>query len=263
MPIRIKEQPPWKSQVLVITAIFKRELFTRFGKYKLGAVWILVDPLLSVLFLGLMLGPFLGRSSGEIPYIFFLLCGFMLLKMMTGTLNSGLRAISSNQGLLVFKKVQPIDPFLARFLFQFITTALALLVFCVIAYWLGIGISLEHLFKATACVILSWFIGCGLGLHLGIACQKYIELEKIIAYTQRPLLWISCVLHPLNEVPPEYIKYLLYNPLVHTIEYMRMCLFPSYVVEGVNLYYPAAWAICTLALGLIVYRNNRHFLTQR
>ena len=87
MPIRIKEQSPWKSQVLVIKALFKRELITRFGKYKLGAVWLLVDPLLSVLFLGLILGPFLGRSAGEIPYIFFLLCGFMLLKMVTGTLN--------------------------------------------------------------------------------------------------------------------------------------------------------------------------------
>ena len=63
MPIRIKEQSPWKSQVLVIKALFKRELITRFGKYKLGAVWILLDPLLSVLFLGLILGPFLGRSQ--------------------------------------------------------------------------------------------------------------------------------------------------------------------------------------------------------
>jgi len=263
MLIRIKEQSPWKSQVLVIKALFKRELITRFGKYKLGAVWIILDPLLSVLFLGLMLGPFLGRSSGEIPYIFFLLCGFMLLAMLTGSINAGVKAISSNQGLLVFKKVQPIDPFIARFIYQFITTTFALLVFCIIASWIGIAISMDHLFKAATCIILSWLIGCGLGLYFGIACQKYTELEKVVGYMQRPLLWVSCVLHPLNEIPPEYVKYLLYNPLAHTIEYMRMCLFPSYVVEGVNLYYPAAWALCTLTLGFIAYRNNRHFLTQR
>ena len=63
MPIKIKEQSPWKSQVLVIKALFKRELITRFGKYKLGAVGS-SRPLTLVLFLGLILGPFLGRSAG-------------------------------------------------------------------------------------------------------------------------------------------------------------------------------------------------------
>ena len=48
----------------------------------------------------------------------------MLLKMVTGPLTAGLSAIRSNQGLLVFKKVQPIDPFIARFLFQLVTNAL-------------------------------------------------------------------------------------------------------------------------------------------
>ena len=263
MPIKIKEQPPWKSQVLVIKALLRREQITRFGKYKLGAIWILVDPLVSVLFLGLILGPLLDRSRGEIPYIFFLLCGFMLLKMLTGPLYAGLTAISSNQGLLVFKRVQPIDPFIARFIFQFLSNTLALIIFCIIAYWLGVVMSLDHLFKAGACVLLTWLIGCGLGLQLGIACQKFNELEKIVGYMQRPLLWISCVIHPLHGLPPEYRKYLLYNPLTHTIEYMRLCLFPSYVVEGVNLYYPAAWALGILTLSLVTYRNNRHFLTRR
>ena len=43
----------------------------------------------------------------------------MLLKMCTGSISAGLAAMSSNQGLLVFKKVQPFDPFIARFMFQF------------------------------------------------------------------------------------------------------------------------------------------------
>ena len=68
-----------------------------------------------------MLGPLLGRSTGEIPYAFFLLCGFMLLNLCTGPINAGLGAINANQGLLVFKKVQPLDPFIARFIFQLLT----------------------------------------------------------------------------------------------------------------------------------------------
>ena len=263
MGIRIREQSAWRSQVLVTKALLQRELITRFGKYKLGAIWILIDPLVSVIVLGIILGPFLGRSSGEIPYPFFLLCGFMLLSMLTGPINAGINAISANQGLLVFKKVQAIDPFIARFIFQLVTNSVALIVFCIIAYWLGIVISLDRLPEAAFCVIVTWIIGSGLGLQLGVACLKFVELEKVISYIQRPLLFVSAVLYPIDAIPPEARKYLLYNPLVHTIEYLRMTLFPSYVAESVNLYYPAAWALIASALGLMTYRNNRHFLTQR
>ena len=263
MPIRIKEQSAWQSQILVTKALLQRELITRFGKYKLGAIWVLVDPLLSVIVLGLMLGPFLGRSSGVIPYPFFLLCGFMLLSIFTGPITASLNAISANQGLLVFKKVQAIDPFIARFLFQLFSNTAALIVFCIIAYWLGIVISLDRIPEAAFCVIVTWIIGSGLGLQLGIASLKFVELEKVIQYIQRPLLFLSAVLYPVDAIPPEARKYLLYNPLVHTIEYLRMTLFPSYVADNVNLYYPAAWALIASALGLMTYRNNRHFLTQR
>ena len=57
MPIKIQEHSPWRSQVLVTKALLHREVITRFGKYKLGAIWIFVDPLLSVIVIGLLLGP--------------------------------------------------------------------------------------------------------------------------------------------------------------------------------------------------------------
>ena len=263
MPIRIKQQSPWKSQVLVTKALLKREVITRVGKYKLGALWILLDPLLSVIVIGLFLGPFLGRSSGEIPYAFFLLCGFMQLQIFTGSLTAGIKAISSNQGLLVFKKVQPLDPFIARFFFQLLANSIALVIFCAVAYWIGIEVSLNYIPEAVVCIILTWVIGAGLGLYTGILCQRFNELEKVITYMQRPLLFLSCVIIPLDAIPPQYRSLLLYNPLVHTVESLRIAFFPDYHAGDVNFYYPAAWGLAACVLGLMTYRNNRHFLTQR
>ena len=123
---------------------------------------------------------------------------------------------------------------------------------------------MQRIPEAAICIILTWLIGSGLGLLLGIATLKFNELEKIVGYIQRPLLFLSCVLYPLDAIPPQYAHYLLYNPLVHTIEYMRMMLFPSYVANGVNLYYPTAWASSRLrSWPITAYRNNRHFLTQQ
>lgn len=263
MAHRIKKHSAIRTQGFVIRALFKREMVTRFGKYKLGALWMLLDPLLSVVVLGLVLGPFLGRSSGEIPYAFFLLCGFMLLNLLTGPLSSAGNAITANQGLLVFRQVQPFDTFVARFIFELFTTIVAFTIFCFIGWWFGIPLSTDNLFALLACVIITWLMGSGLGIIFGVASMKVKELEKIVAYIQRPLLFVSAVIYPISALPPEYKKYILLNPLVHTIEYARSCLFPSYSSDGVNLVYPATFALVSISMGMMVYRNNRHFLTQR
>lgn len=263
MPHRIHKYSALKTQGFVIKALFKRQMITRFGKYKLGAVWMLVDPLISVIVLGLILGPLIGRSSGIIPYPFFLLCGFMLLRLITGPIKVSNQAISSNAGLLVFKQVQPLDVFLSRYLFEFCSTSLAFLIFCLIGAWLGIELSLNHVFLLILCLLITWLLGCGIGLIMGIAAVKMKELEKIITYVQRPLLFISAVLYPSISIPGQYREFLLYNPLVHTIEYARYCLFPHYDIRHVNLTYPLACALVFLTLGMMNYRNNRHYLTQR
>jgi len=263
MALRIKKHSALKTQGYVIKALFKRELITRFGKYKLGAIWLLLDPLVSVLLLGLVLGPFLGRSSGSIPYSFFLLCGFMMLKLLTGPIITGIGAIRSNSGLLVFRQVQPIDPFLARFLYEFVSSMLAFTLFCVVGYFLGVPLATDQLLGVLAAAIVTWLIGCGLGLAVGVLSMKFTELEKIITYIHRPMLFLSAILYPLTAVPYEYREYLLYNPLVHMVEYSRVCLFHEYETGDINFVYPIMFAIVSLTLGFMVYRNNRGFLTER
>jgi capsular polysaccharide transport system permease protein len=262
MAIRIKKHTPLKTFLFVLKALLKRERVTRFGKYKLGAVWMLVDPLLSVIVLGLILGPFMGRSTGSVPYPFFLLCGFMLLSLMTGPINSSANAVGANQGLLVFRQVQPFDTFVSRFVFELVTTTLAFMFFCLIGWWFGVEITFMQIFSLIYCLLVTWVTGCGLGLLLGIAAMKIKELEKIIAYIQRPLIFISAILFPISTVPPDYRGYLLLNPLVHTVEYSRSCLFPAYEVPDVNLVYPSIFGLVCLALGMMTYRNNRQFLKQ-
>ena len=263
MAHRIKKHSAFKTQGFVIRALFKRQMITRFGKYKLGAIWMLIDPLMSVIVLGIILGPILGRSSGEIPYPFFLLCGFMQLMLVTNTMNSSANALTSNQGLLVFRQVQPFDAFASRFLFELFSISSSLIVFCIIGAWAGIPIASDQLIAFVGCILISWMLGCGLGLILGISSLKVSELEKVVTYAQRPLLFISAILYPISAIPSQYREYLLWNPLVHTVEYSRNCLFHEYNAANVNMLYPAFFALICLSLGMVTYRNNRHFLTQR
>ena len=88
MPVDIPRRSPWTNQKLVLIALLHREAITRFGKYKLGVLWMVVEPLISVIVLGLLLGPIVGRTAPDMPYAFFLLNGFMLLDAFSGPMSA-------------------------------------------------------------------------------------------------------------------------------------------------------------------------------
>lgn len=261
MPVRIPKSSPWSSQRFVLGALLHREAVTRFGKYKLGVLWMLTEPLIGVIVLGLLLGPIIGRTAPEMPYAFFLLNGFVLMQTLTGPMTSGIGAISSNKGLLVFPKVQPLDLLLARFIFELGLSTLSFTLFCLIGLWMGIGLSLGQLHLIAAAFLITWMIGSGLGLLMAVGASKVPSMEKVLNFLKRPLIFISCVLHPLSSVPTSIQKILLFNPLVHAIETCRHALFPFYQIKGPNLAYPASLAIVVFALGICLFHNHRHRLT--
>lgn len=263
MPVAIPKRSPWTNQRLVLGALLHREAVTRFGEYKLGLMWLLIEPLISVIVLGLLLGPLIGRSAQDMPYSFFLLHGFVLLQTFSGTMVAGMKAIPSNMGLLVFPKVQPLDLLLARFLFELLSSLLSFTVFCMVGMWFGISLSLAHLHILLACFLVTWLMGCGFGLLFSVGVVRYPSLDKIVAFIRRPLIFTSCVLYPYFSLPNNAREIISYNPLSHTIELSRKALFPYYHLADLNLAYPTLFAICVLALGICLFHNHRHFLTQR
>lgn len=261
-PIPIPRRSPWVSQVFVVHALLKREFTTRFGEYRLGFFWMLFEPLLGVIVIGFLIGGLAGRTVPEIPYPFFLLNGFLIMKLFTGPMNTGINAVGSNQGLLVYPSVRPLDTFIARFLYEMVTTIFSFLLFCAVALWVGVQLSFASLDVLLACYVITWFTGCGLGLILGVLAAYFNEVEKIIMIVQRPLMFVSAVLLPLSALSDSGQKALLYNPLVHTIELARHSLFPFYGVKGPNLVYPTAIAIVVLSVGLTLFYGNRNHLSK-
>ena len=70
--MKIAQQSSWQIQKSVVFALFIRELKTRFGRFKLGYVWAIVEPFFAILALCLIrvaMGS--GKISGlEFPIFF-------------------------------------------------------------------------------------------------------------------------------------------------------------------------------------------------
>jgi capsular polysaccharide transport system permease protein len=262
-PIPLPKHSPLASQILVTRALFQREITTRFGEYRLGFIWMLAEPLLSVLVIGVLFGPFIGTSCKDMPFAFFILNGKLLLNLFTGPIECGVAALRSNKGLLIYPNVRPLDPFLARYFYELLTTFFAFTVFTIIGMWMGIVISFSQFHTLAACYLLTWLMGCGIGLIIAVASAHYKELEKVTDVILAPLFLVSAVMFPISSLPGKFQKLILYNPLVHPIEQARKALFPTYHAGDTELYYPFVVAIVTLSIGLVVFHANRDFMTRQ
>lgn len=262
-PIPLPRHSPWISQILVIRALLNREVATRFGQYQLGFVWMLLEPILSVLVIGVLFGTLAGNSVPDIPYPFFVLNGKLLLNLFTGSLTSSMNAMRANKGLLIYPNVRALDPFLARYFYELLTTLFSFTVFCLVGVWLGIEVSLGALDRLAACYLITWLMGCGFGLIFAVAAAHFKEMEKVVTILLSPLLFISAVMFPMSAMSTSIQRLLLLNPLVHVIELSRKALFPFYHAGGTELYFPFTVAVVVVALGLTLFHSNRNFMSQQ
>jgi capsular polysaccharide transport system permease protein len=158
--------------------------------------------------------------------------------------------------------VKPLDIFFARFIYELITTLFSFTLFCVIGMWMGMRLSLASLDLLLACMIVTWLLGCGMGLIFGVAAAHVKEVEKIASVLTSPLMFISAVFFPISAMPMFAQKLLLMNPLVHTIELSRHALFPFYHTEGALLSYPSIIMILVLGLGMVLFNGNLKILRE-
>ena len=100
-----------------------------------------------------------------------------------------------------------------------------------------------------------WLFGLGYGLVASVLMRLIPETRHLLQIFMLPLYLLSGVIIPIFTIPQPYRDWLLYNPLIHGIESARIAFFTNYYsVPAVSLNYLFLWALCSVCLGLALYR---------
>jgi capsular polysaccharide transport system permease protein len=171
-------------------------------------------------------------------------------------------AVSANKNLLIYRQVRILDPFVARFTLEAVTSFIVLTGIILAAWWLGYEISVTNTLRFLLVYCLLSLMAFGLSLVLGVINTLYPEPGKFIPALLRPLMFISGTFFSINEVPSAARELLLWNPLIHAFELMRSSFSPHYDTSLVSLEYLGLWTITSMTLGLLMLRANwRRMLT--
>ncbi|CCJ78072.1 Capsular polysaccharide ABC transporter,permease protein KpsM [Cronobacter muytjensii 530] len=243
-------------QRATVLALFLREIKTRFGKFRLGYGWALLEPLLHLAILLFVLGFVMERTLPDISFPVFLLSGIIPYFIFSHITGRSVNAVDANQGLFNYRPVKPVDTIIARTLLEAgIYIAVYLLLLAMLAM-MGEVFTCSHLltlFSVWGCLIIFSF---AIGLIFMVISSAFPEAEKFLPLLTRPLYFISCVMYSLNTIPQEYQRWVAWNPLVHVVELTRESLATSYESDGASLAYLAISTLVALFTGLALYRHQ-------
>lgn len=253
---RIKARSGWEVMYASIRALILRELQTRFGQYRLGYLWIFLEPLLTIGALVVLFGTIRQRAAPGIEYEIFLINGIIPFFMFRTGVMLGMNAVESNKGLFSYRSVKPIDAVIARNILEFLLKFTAYICFSAGLLWLGYSISFSEIPQLLGywALLFIFMVGCSL-IFLVIADFSK-EIGKILSSLFLIIYLTSGILYSIHIIPPEYQVYLLYNPLIHIFELMRHSVAPTYaLVSGISLNYFVIWMISALFVGLLLYKR--------
>jgi len=249
------------GQFEVLSALIQREIKTRFGRQQLGYLWALIGPML---WIGTIVGMFylLDRSAPSgMDTVSFIATGLIPYNLFKETNARAASAIGANKGLLFYPQIQPLDLVVARAVLEFATLFSVFGVITLIASmwqgtWPHVADWLNFLFGFVAAAAL----GASLGLVLMGLMVFTPAIERLYGVVLRPLFWVSGVFYTANSLPPFVRELMLYNPVLHIVEFVRSGWFVTYRAQYASVSYVCVWIVSLAFVGLLIERAARRHL---
>ncbi len=257
----MSEQPhasrsSWQVMRSVWGALFIREVLGRLMADRLAWFWMIAEPIAFVAVMVAVRAVILGRDgliagAEFIPWIIVGLMGFFLFRE---NMQRPIGAIEGNQGLFGYRQVKPVDPVLVRCYLEGILRSVVFLIFIAVGLLLHIDLVPSRPIQALFGWVSLWALGLGAGLTFSALSALVPEIGRVVRILSLPLLILSGVILPLHMLPHDILYYLMFNPIVHGLEYMRAGFFAYYYeLPGTDILYLWYWALALCALGLMLH----------
>ncbi|CAM4233064.1 ABC transporter permease [Bordetella muralis] len=243
----------------VIFALVLREMRTRFGQRRMGAFWMLAEPIIQLIVMVVVMGIIRGRGPTQgIPFPVFLLTGVAPFVMFRGIAMLIMEGLSANRGLFAYKQVTPMDTFVARTIMQCCIASISYMFVLAAFAWYGYDVSIHRPLEWLGLLLIGIALSFGMGMVLAVIADAIPEIRTFVRFFFMVLYFSSGAIFPVSRFPSYILPYLAWNPFLHMTELIRQAVFPFYqALELVSLPYVLICMALLLCVGLGLFRIRR------
>jgi capsular polysaccharide transport system permease protein len=250
----------WRVQQRVIIALMIRELITRFGRENIGFLWVMAEPLLFAILVGILYTYMLGDTEHGVGVIAFIASGYIPLTVMRNSFGRSVNIFVVNGSLLYHRQVRIVDFIFVRFLIEMIGGMMAYLFVGLILGFLGLFPMPAHL----GFLIGGWFLYMMFVLAVTLVIAPISEtseiLEKLLPVTVYVAIPFSGTFNMASWLSPEARDIILWSPFVNGMEMMRYGLFGDAVRPYYSVWVPLVGTAVVAMAGLMLCRRIRRTL---
>jgi capsular polysaccharide transport system permease protein len=247
----------WDIQVRVISALMVRELTTRFGRENIGFLWVMAEPLLFAVLVGLLWRMMKGPTDYGVDIVPFVASGYIPLVLFRSAVSRGVKSFTANGSLMYHRQIKVLDLLLVRFLIELIGHMMAYLFIASVLGVLGF-FPLPH---DVGFLVLGWLYYALFTLSVMLVVAALSELseaiEKIVPVVTYLMIPFSGAFYIVSALSPAAASVALYSPAVHGMEMMRYGIFGPSIDPHFDYIYPVGFCLPCMALGLVLCRMVR------
>lgn len=237
-----------------------RELVTRFGRENIGFLWIMVEPLLFAVLVGVLWRVMKGPEEHGVSVIAFVASGYLPITLFRHSVLRSVRIFSVNGSLMYHRQIKVLDFVFVRFLIEVIGTMMAYLFIAILLMTIG-----EFPVPADMGVFLAgWFMYCLFTFSLCLVLAPLSEvsdvLEKLMPVTTYVMIPFSGTFNMVSWLAPEAQSAMYYSPFVHAMEMMRHGIFGERVDAHWDATVPIVASLVLILIGLSMCRGIRRKL---
>lgn len=247
---------PLSVTVSVWQAIFLREALDRLFDMRFAWFWLLIEPVLHIGFITFVFSVRGMRTVGGSDMAIWIIVGMLAFFLFRRTAIQAMYAVDCNRPLFAYRQVKPFDTAIVRAGLEAALMTIVSTVILLAAAMLGHDSFPHDLLDVASTLFGLWLFGLGYGLVASVLMDLIPEVEHILNILMMPLYLISGVIIPMGSIPAPYRDMLMFNPVAHGLELVRVGFAPYYhAVPQTSLAYLYAWGIASVFLGLLLYRR--------
>ncbi len=254
-PLNINWKEIWESRDLFYFLTW-RDIKVRYKQTILGVLWIILQPLISMVIFTIVFGNFAKIPSDNIPFPIFVFIGLLFWNFFSAALSSSANSLISNENIL--KKVYfprlmaPVSSTFAHIvdLIPTIIILLGLLIY----YRVNLTPQIIFFLPVLLFILLVWALG--IGMFLAPINAKFRDIRYILPFFIQLGFFVTPVVYPTSFFGGSLRFFRVINPVAEAIEISRSGFFGTRPMDWLIFGLSTLFVLITFLIGLYYFRTQ-------
>ena len=236
-----------------------RDVKLRYRQTALGAIWVVIQPLLAAGIFSFVFGTVANLPTGGVPYVVFAYAGLLGWNAFNSTVTKSSTSLVAHASMVqkvYFPRMALPLSAVPGTVIDF-TVALSLMAVLTVTNGTFSGLPVLTLPFWLALAVL---LALGLGLTAAALMVSYRDVGQILPVAMQMILYISPVAYSVEAIPPDLRFVYSLNPLVGMFEGFRWSLISGSDLSVGAAIYSTVFAIVSFLFGALLFtRMERKF----